>query len=659
MQKVIKQSRALLLMLAFLLAFAPLSALAGSGEKPTVNYVALGDSLAKGTLNTNQPSEGYVGNIVKDLESRGYAVNLTNKGENGYTTVDVLSGLAEVPAELATADLITISVGANDVLADLLAFIRENPDIIASFKPEYMSPEGIALLQQAATEAVDVANVAESAAEAAKETAQADIILAKTSIDGVAATAGPLIAELRLLFEGTPLWILIGPKVIVLEEAIGNAVTNLEDVENVGIEGLENASASLNSALSVVNEAELLPLPVELLTGIQLLKEQLTVATEVVDTAKVSYKTAETAVNVATEARAVANAAQLLLTNVLMLVDVFGKIPGKIETVGMNIGKILGAIKNINPKAEIHVMGYYNALPYLDKNTIAPLLNGLNVAIQTPTIGLGATFIPTAYLFEENNYLVPNPKNIHPNEAGYAAISGAFMLEISKSYPKVEPEEPEEPGELSIDLNKKVDVSAGQKILINGTDVSLLLPTDLPEGTTLTVTPTSEEALAKADGLKAVGEVLNFKFEFPEEFADYNGKFKLVMGYVADKSSDVDIYYYDEAKSVWKSQDGKVDKESKEISLEVTHFSNYGVFAQIDVEKEDPPIKKPEKDDDKTPPVVKNPAKTDTTKKPKPATDGKKLPNTATNNFSLMLFGTILLVTGLATLAIKPKKVLS
>ena len=123
MQKVIKQSRALLLMLAFLLAFAPMSALAGSGEKPTVNYVALGDSLAKGTLNSNQPSEGYVGNIVNDLESRGYDVNLTNKGENGYTTAHVLSGLTEVSAELASADLITISVGANDVLADLLGLI--------------------------------------------------------------------------------------------------------------------------------------------------------------------------------------------------------------------------------------------------------------------------------------------------------------------------------------------------------------------------------------------------------------------------------------------------------------------------------------------------------------------------------------------------------
>ena len=92
---------------------------------------------------------------MKDLESRGYDVNLTNKGENGYTTVDVLNRLAESTAELASADLITISVGANDVLADLIALIKQILILLASFKPEYMTPEGIAQLQQASAEAAD------------------------------------------------------------------------------------------------------------------------------------------------------------------------------------------------------------------------------------------------------------------------------------------------------------------------------------------------------------------------------------------------------------------------------------------------------------------------------------------------------------------------
>ena len=225
MQKVIKQSRALLLMLAFLLVFAPMSALAGTGEKPTVNYVALGDSLAKGTLNSNEPSGGYVGNIVNDLKLRGYDVNLTNKGENGYKTDDVLGGLGEITSELATADLITISVGANDVLTDLIGLIKANPDLLASFKPEYMTPEGIAQLQQAAVAAEIVAKTAESAAVTAVETAQADIGTAKTSIDGVAVTSVPLIASLKALLEGTPFWGIAEQKIIELEVAIAKAVS--------------------------------------------------------------------------------------------------------------------------------------------------------------------------------------------------------------------------------------------------------------------------------------------------------------------------------------------------------------------------------------------------------------------------------------------------
>ncbi len=110
----------------------------------------------------------------------------------------------------------------------------------------------------------------------------------------------------------------------------------------------------------------------------------------------------------------------------MILFDVFEKIPGKTQSVGVNIGTILGTIKSINPKAEIHVMGYYNALPYVDKEVVTKLLYGLNLAIQTATNGLGATFVPTAHLFDATNYL-PNPYNIHPNDAGYAAISGAFM----------------------------------------------------------------------------------------------------------------------------------------------------------------------------------------------------------------------------------------
>jgi lysophospholipase L1-like esterase len=662
LQKVIKQSRALLLMLAFLLAFAPMSVLAGSGEKPTVNYVALGDSLAAGTLNTGLGSGGYVGNIVNELETRGYDVNLTNKGKNGFTTNDVFNGLGEVTAELASADLITISVGANDVLTDLIVLIKENPELLAIYKPEYMTPEGIAKLQQVAVAAEGAAKAAEMDAETAKATAQEDITIAKIAIDGVAVTTVQLLVGLRAKLEESyapPILDIALGKIDELEDAIDDAATSVADEKNIGAEELGNASTALNSSLAIITEVDSF-IPIEFKGDVEAFKVQITAAATATDIAKVAVGNANLAVNAAIELRVTADAAQLLFANVMKLVNVFSKIPGKTEAVGANFGKILGAIKSINPNADIYVMGYYNAIPYVDKNVVAPLLYGLNLAIQTPTDGLGAYFVPTAHLFEANNYLVPNSYNIHPNEAGYTAIAGAFLGEIGVSYPKVEPEEP---SEKNIGLNEKVNVSAGQKILIKDTDVSLLLPTDLPDGTTLTVTPTSDGVLAKAKGLKDVGDVLNFTFEFPEGFEDYKVKFSLVMGYKADKSFDMDIYYFDKEKDAWVGKKGEVNKESKEISLEASNFGNYGVFAEV--EKEDPPVtEKP--DDDKTPPVVKNPGKVppkgnDTTKKPTstPTPKGSTLPKTATNNFSLLLFGTILLVTGVATLAIRPKKVMS
>ena len=450
MQKVIKQSRALLLMLAFLLAFAPMSALAGSGEKPTVNYIALGDSLAAGTLNTGDPSGGYVGNIVNDLESRGYDVNLTNKGKNGFTTAHVLKGLDEITAELASADLITISVGANDVLADLLGLIVAKPNILDSYNPEYMTPEGIAELELAVAAAEIEAQAAESAEVTALETARADIGIAKTSIDEVAATSALLIANLRAFFESTPHEDIAEEKILELEDAIATAVASVADPDNTEVEELESASNELKSAVTIIESVKAF-IPDILKHDVQIFIAQIGAAVTETEIAKVSAESANAAGNIAIEARATADAAQLLFENVTILIEVFGKIQAKTQTVGVNIGTILGAIKSINSKAEIHVMGYYNALPYVDKRVVTTLLHGLNLAIQTPTNELGATFVPTAHLFDATNYL-PDPCNIHPNDAGYAAIAGAFMGEIGKSFPKVEPEEP---GEKSIRSKQK------------------------------------------------------------------------------------------------------------------------------------------------------------------------------------------------------------
>ena len=306
-------------------------------------------------------------------------------------------------------------------------------------------------------------------------------------------------------------------------------------------------------------------------------------------------------------------------------------VEGAITTLGTNMAQILGTIKAINPTANVYVMGYYNALPYLppgaqEKVTI-PILLGINQAIEIPAQISGATYVPTFQLFEGNKekYL-PNPLDIHPSEAGYRALADGFMKEISKVFKGIS--EPEEPSEQKIKLEEKVNVSNGQLILIDGTSVALQLPDDLPEGTMLTVTATNEELLSGLEELVSAGDALNFEFHFPEGDEDFKGEFKLVMGYDADSGDEVDIYYYNEAEGVWESQSGVLNEDSEQISLTVSHFSNYGVFAKEETEATIPP----EEDDDVDPPATEgpktDPKDDDKTTIPEKEAGGKETPKT-------------------------------
>lgn len=92
----------------------------------SIDYVALGDSLAAGQTPYSEIDSGYTDMIAQKLESEkllnGYTKALAVPG---YTTEDVLKQLNSEKAKEAmqTADLVTISAGAND----LLQLVRLNP----------------------------------------------------------------------------------------------------------------------------------------------------------------------------------------------------------------------------------------------------------------------------------------------------------------------------------------------------------------------------------------------------------------------------------------------------------------------------------------------------------------------------------------------------
>ncbi|MEC5423131.1 GDSL-type esterase/lipase family protein [Virgibacillus sp. C22-A2] len=100
-----------------------------------------------------------------------------------------------------------------------------------------------------------------------------------------------------------------------------------------------------------------------------------------------------------------------------------------INGVVVNLGSIIGEINQVNPEASIFVMGYYNAMPYLVdmQDLVIQLIAGLNQGIKAAA-ETGAYYVPIFDVFHGNyeEYL-PNPENIHPNEAGYKAIADVFL----------------------------------------------------------------------------------------------------------------------------------------------------------------------------------------------------------------------------------------
>lgn len=96
----------------------------GDYEHKIVNYVALGDSIAKGYGLKDAGTESYVGRIAQALEGQYSAVRMINLGENGLRSDELLKILTDPTNKqhdtymtaIKNADIITLSIGSNDLL---------------------------------------------------------------------------------------------------------------------------------------------------------------------------------------------------------------------------------------------------------------------------------------------------------------------------------------------------------------------------------------------------------------------------------------------------------------------------------------------------------------------------------------------------------------
>lgn len=158
----------------------------------------------------------------------------------------------------------------------------------------------------------------------------------------------------------------------------------------------------------------------------------------------------------------------------------------------------------------------------------------------------------------------------------------------------LEPVKEPESETIEIEHGEETPVKANDSVIVQDSqNTQLTMPEDLPDNVTVTVTP--QENVENKGDLEIAGDVFEFDFKNLE---DYEGQFELVMGYDDRKfdseNYDVDIYYYNEEKGKWEAQNGTV--KNGKVTVDVNHFSTYGVFAEKsseDTEKPTQPIKVP------------------------------------------------------------------
>lgn len=106
-----------------------------------LDYVALGDSLAAGYTPNSMIDKSYPDFIAEKLDGEGTLGDYKNFGVPGYTTLEVLADInldnpdnADRIAAISNAELITVDVGANDLLNSIFTLIADPSQVPAAIQ---------------------------------------------------------------------------------------------------------------------------------------------------------------------------------------------------------------------------------------------------------------------------------------------------------------------------------------------------------------------------------------------------------------------------------------------------------------------------------------------------------------------------------------------
>ncbi|MBO5258148.1 MAG: hypothetical protein J6C42_11670, partial [Clostridia bacterium] len=92
----------------------------------TLRYVSLGDSIARGYGLTNPKTEAYSSVLAASVKESGKTMVSRNFGVDGQDSTQLAAYIlnnSAIPEELADADYVSISIGANNFLGDAFDFL--------------------------------------------------------------------------------------------------------------------------------------------------------------------------------------------------------------------------------------------------------------------------------------------------------------------------------------------------------------------------------------------------------------------------------------------------------------------------------------------------------------------------------------------------------
>lgn len=141
------------------------------------------------------------------------------------------------------------------------------------------------------------------------------------------------------------------------------------------------------------------------------------------------------------------------------------------------------------------------------------------------------------------------------------------------------------PAPVTVELNKKFAVKANTEVRVKDTNISIVTPSDLPEGTEMEIKVIEGTSLVP-DKFEVAGPLIDVTLFYPDGKKNKEN-FLLTLPYDNEKygKDEVDIYYLSE--TGWVAQNGTADSSTGTISVEVDHFSIYGVLADAGTTDDD------------------------------------------------------------------------